>query len=217
MNQSDEAVAIIRRVLDALLLTASETGRAGADLRRACGTLKVTAEAHIYNNTIAEPLGECFELARFAGATWPEMDYIRRGLLAEVPVSLIAVIITQACVLFCLQNQAMIVADTKYKSRQDVEAVQVKMRDAFAQAAETAADDMQGSTFLAITGLSGAVVFYLYDRARPLPRMVRFEFANPGRRSSLPTGFMTMPGAPTSCVTRTRSCIRRSCGARGRR
>lgn len=174
----DEAVGIINRALDGLLMTVSETGRAGSDLRRACGSLKVTAEWHIENNTIAEPLGQCFDLGRLAGATWPEMDYIRRGLVAEEPVSLIAVLITQSCILFCLQNEAQIISATKYKSRQEVESVQKKMRDAFASAAEDAADDMQGSTFLAITGLSGAVIFFLYDRARPLPRMVKFEFAH---------------------------------------
>jgi len=149
----EESVAIIVRVLDALLVTASDTGRAGADLRRACGRLKVTADLHLTNNTIAEPLGECFELGRLAGATFKELDYIRRNLLAEEPVALDAVLITQACILFCLENQALIIAATNYKSRQDVEAVQVQMRDAFAQAAEDAADDMQGSTFLAITAL----------------------------------------------------------------
>jgi hypothetical protein len=164
----DEPVSVINRTLDGLLMTASDTGRAGADLRRACGRLKVTAEIHIANNTIAEPLGECFDLARIAGATWHEIEYIRRVLVAEEPVSLIAVLVTQACILFCLGNQAQIIAATIYKSRQDVEAVQLQMREAFALAAEDAANDMQGSTFLAITALSGAVVFYLYDRARPL-------------------------------------------------
>ena len=52
------------------------------------------------------------------------------------------------------------------------------MRVAFTEGIESAADDMEQETYQALTGLASAVQFYLYETARPLPKMVRFQFGN---------------------------------------
>lgn len=179
-HDNQEAAAIIRRVIDMLLL-APPGGAPSADLRRACGSLKVTAEQRVANNTIAEPLSECFELARLAGADLTDMDHVRRHLTTvEKPVSLIAVLVAQTCVMLCLASEALIISSIKFTSRQDVVLVQERMREAFAHAAETAANWEESQAYMNIASLGGAVTFYLYDRARPLPSMIRFQFAQPG-------------------------------------
>jgi hypothetical protein len=179
-NEIKEAAAIVERAVDLLLRTSGEKqGRTGSDLRRACGDVKAHAESLIYNNKIAVPLANCFYQTLLCGATLSEFDQVRRSVLAETPVALIAVLMKQACVTLCLKNQSLVIAKTKFVSRDDVENVQTQMNDAFAPAEEIAADEMASPTYIALIRLHAAVTFHLCNTARPLPRMLRFEFAAP--------------------------------------
>lgn len=173
-----EGAAIIIRTADMLLGTSQEKkGRTGSDLRRACGDLKSNAESYIVNNIIADKLAECFELTRLVGATLDAFNRIRENLLTEAPVSLIAQLMKSSCLLNSLQQMALAVIDITFTSRDDVDAIREEVSTAFAEASETSADEMESLVYRALVRLHAAVTFHLYDTARPLPRMLRYEFA----------------------------------------
>lgn len=178
-TQINETVAIIRRMLDALLATVPAKGRAGADLRAACGVLRVNAAILLNENTIAKPLGACFEFARQAGATLPQIIRVQQTLAMESPISLPATSVTNACLRFALATESMIIARMVFNSREEVDQVKTTMNDGFNAAEEIAADSMDSITYQALISTHAAVTAYLVETARPLPRMLQFYFAQP--------------------------------------
>jgi hypothetical protein len=175
-----EAAEVARLAADRLLATSNEQkGRSGSDLRRACGDMKANADIYIVRNVIAAKLAECFLQARLTGATLDELNRIREELVANAVTSLVAVLVKQACICFSLQQMSMVLAGLTFASRQDVDRVRAEMNDAFNPAEETAADEMALATYKALVGLHAAVTFHLYETARPLPQMLRFEFGAP--------------------------------------
>ena len=173
-----EGAAIIIRTADMLLATSQEKkGRAGSDLRRACGDLKSSVESYIVNNIIADKLAACFEQTRLVGATLDNFSRIRESVLAEAPVSLIAQWMQSACLSNALEQMALAVTDITFTNRDDVDYVRAEISTAFAEATEAAADAMESLVYRALVGLHASVTFHLYDTARPLPRMLQYEFA----------------------------------------
>jgi prophage DNA circulation protein len=173
-----EAADIVRVATSQLLATSNDQiGRAGSDLRRACGDLAANAEEYITYNQIAPKLAYCFDQARVTGATADEFNRIRQTIVAESAVSLIAVLIKQSCVSFCLQQMSNVIAGMKFVSREDVDYVRGEVNDAFNDAEEVAADEMALVVYRATVSLHAAVTFHLYETARPLPQMLDFQFA----------------------------------------
>jgi prophage DNA circulation protein len=173
-----EAADIIRVATGLLLATSNnQIGRAGSDLRRACGDMAANAEKYITYNQLAPKLAYCFDQARVTGATMDEFNRIREAVVAESAVSLIAVLIKQSCVSFCQQQMSNVLAVTTFVSREDVDFVQGEMNDAFDDAEEIAADAMALVTYRSLISLHAAVAFHLYQTARPLPQMLDFQFA----------------------------------------
>ena len=66
-----------------------------------------------------------------------------------------------------------------FVSRQDVDAIKQQLQQPFQDAEEIAADDMDQMTFQALIALHGAVTNHLVATARPLPRMLGFQFFEP--------------------------------------
>jgi hypothetical protein len=228
-----EAAAIIDLAADMLLATSNDQpqGRAGSDLRRACGDIKAYAETYIVENVIAAKLATCFAQATTTGATMDEFNRIREAILAVpecdvvwanntvyVPgrrvkdaasgavykcliehtsattgafsddraahpnnwgdaLSVLAVLIKHGCVCFCLQQMSSVLAATTFSSRNDVDYVRGEIDIAFRQAEEVAADEMAQEVYRALVTLHAAVMFHLYETARPLAQMLAFEFA----------------------------------------
>jgi prophage DNA circulation protein len=173
-----EAADIVRVATSMLLATSNnQIGRAGSDLRRACGDMAANAEEYITYNQAAPKLAYCFDQARVTGATMDQFNRIREALVAENAVSLIAVLIKQSCVSFCLQQMSNVIAGTVFVSREDVDHVRGEIGAAFDDAEEVAADEMALVVYRALISLHAAVTFYLYQTARPLPQMLNFQFA----------------------------------------
>lgn len=176
--QVREAADIVRVAMAALLATSnSQLGREGSDLRRACGDMIANAESYITYNTVSDKLSYCFNQARVTGATLDEFNRLRSDLEAETPVSLVATLITQSCINFCLQQMSLAVVAMTFVSRSDVDAMRLELNDAFSGAEEVAADAMAQAVYAKLIALHAAVTFYLFQTAKPLPQMLNFEFA----------------------------------------
>ena len=180
MRSSDvrEAADIVRVATGMLLQTSNnQIGRAGSDLRRACGDMAANAESYITYNQIAPKLAYCFNQARVTGATIDEFNRIQEAMVAETPVSLVAVLLTQACVAFSLQQMSLALTTVTFTSRQDVDAVIPQINTAFDQAEESSADAMALVSYRTLVALHAQTTFYLYQTARPLPQILNFQFA----------------------------------------
>jgi prophage DNA circulation protein len=174
-----EATPILQRSLRALLTAAPTRGRPGSDLRSACGSLTANAEVLIAMDQAGPPLANCFDLATKAGATQKQLSYVRSTMMEETPKTVGAVLITNAIIRLCLSSEGRVIAGMTFVTRTDVDQLKQLMNEAFAAAEETAADAMDAMTYQALVQLHAAVTAYLVETARPLPRLIRFQFAAP--------------------------------------
>jgi len=86
-------------------------------------------------------------------------------------------LVKQSIIGFCLASEGLVISDMTFASREDVDVVKADLNAAFAIAEEVAADDMAQMTYQALIKLHAAMIAYLSDTARPLPRMLAFQFA----------------------------------------
>ena len=181
MTRSDanEAAPIVDRMLANLVATVPAKGRAGSDARTAIGDARANAFKLCIYDALGPPLLECFTLARQAGATMQQLDVVRVMLEQEAPTTLGGVLVQNAGIRFCLASEARIIAAMTFVSRQDVDAIRQQMHQPFFDAQEIAADDMDQATFQALVRLNGSMVNHLVSTARPLPRMLNYQFFEP--------------------------------------
>jgi prophage DNA circulation protein len=122
------------------------------------------------------PLVNCFDLVRQAGR--PKSSSIRCVQTeSEQPRTLGGVLVQNSAIYLCLATEARIIAGTTFTSRQDVDALRAALRQPFDGAEEIAADDMDQATFMALIELDAAITNFLVTTARPLPRMIGYQFA----------------------------------------
>jgi len=176
-KDAQEAAPILQRSLDELVTVVPATGRAGSDLRLACGQLWAQAEALLQADAAGPPLANCFDLAVENGATQAQLAVVRNKTLAEAPALLGAVLTKNSIVRMCLAYESEVIVSIQFTSRDDVTALQAEMNDVFAGVEETAADDMDQASFAALVATHAALNGYLTNAARPLPQMLRYAFA----------------------------------------
>jgi prophage DNA circulation protein len=174
-----EAAPIMQRAMMTLAGAGSTLGDTGADLRQACGYLTANALKLIQTDTAGPPLADCFEKARKAGFTQAQLANVRSTVVAEKPVSLGATMIQNSLIEMCLATECRVIALMTFISREDVDLLKLKMNDAFNAMEEIAADDMAQVMYRALVSLHGALMFHLIETARPLPRLLQFEFNPP--------------------------------------
>jgi prophage DNA circulation protein len=178
MDRQDAKAAtpIVQQALRLLLMAAPTQGRPGADLRTACNDLIVDAEALLIANTLAQPLADCFDLAQQTGITQPQLAAVRTTIEQLTPTLLGAVLVQNSIIRLCLVTEAQVIAGMTFVSREDVDVLKAQINDAFNAAEEIAADDMAQMTYQGLIGLHAALMYYLIETQRPLPRMLKYEF-----------------------------------------
>ncbi|MEH2565327.1 hypothetical protein [Bradyrhizobium sp. AZCC 2289] len=181
MKRSDatEAAPIVDRMLANLIATVPPVGRSGSDARTAIGDTRANAFKLCIEDALGPPLDRCFDLARQAGATLQKIDAVRVMIEQESPTTLGGALVMNAGIRLCLATEAAIIAQMTFVSRQDVDAIKLQLLQPFRDAEETAADDKDQAMFQALIKLHGAVTNHLVATARPLPRMLNFEFFEP--------------------------------------
>ena len=174
----EAAGSLVGRVLALLLVAAGadQAGLPGAELRRLAGDLEAAAVRRIRAATLFGPLAECFGLARASGASFAALERVRGAIAAEGGAGAAAALIRVRCIGFCLVQQAQVLADTTFTSRQDVDAAAAVIHPAFSAAEEAAADAGDQEIYRALVTLHAGVTRDLTTRARPLPRLVAYVF-----------------------------------------
>jgi prophage DNA circulation protein len=181
MKRTDatEAAPIVDRMLANLIATVPAKGRAGSDARTAISDTRANAFKLCIQDALGPPLLRCFTLTWQAGASMQQIDVVRQAVEQEAPTTLGGQLVQNAGIRLCLASEARIIAAMTFVSRQDVDAIKAQMHQPFFDAQETAADDMDQATFQALVRLNGAMVNHLVATARPLPRMLNFQFFEP--------------------------------------
>ncbi len=173
-----EVDAIIQRIGPIVLSTAPVTDTTEAALlRRAVGRL--LASDNIEYQPFVERMRISLDLARHAGATLYTMGRVRLAALEEVPESLSAVAVVQAVVRLCLAQEARLVSQIIFASRDDVDATFSYITNAFSDAAEAASDALDAATNIAIIRLQADVIKHLTDVGRQLPRVISYRLGFP--------------------------------------
>ena len=181
MNRAaaEESTELTKLAMLGLLGSVKEYGRTGSDVRRAIGSLLAELPELFVDDAAGEPIANCYELARRAGVSLTRFDIIRNTIDAETPVTFGGRLTKSSLIQFNLCQEAKVIADYEFKSRQDVDRIRDRTNAAFAKSEEAAADMEDSATYMAIVRLHAAVMFHLTETARPLPRMIRFRFAKP--------------------------------------
>jgi prophage DNA circulation protein len=179
----EEAAPIVITTLDALVALAPTRGRPGSDLRTAIGDVKANVKVLLSHDAIGPPLLNCFNLAVTSGISLPQMDHVRAVAAAQTAVLPGAFMVRDGLLEFALAMEGLIIANMTFVSRDHVERVKNSINAAFLPVEEEVADQMDAMTYRALISLHAAIVFHLYATARPLPRMLNFEFIR--RRPSL--------------------------------
>lgn len=175
-EDAKEAVPICNRCLNYMLQVTATRGRTGASFRTAVGDFLADAMRIIQNDKAGPLLDDIFVKSLTAGVTQKQLAGVRAQTELEAPATVGALMIKNALIQFSLATEARIIADMTFISHEDVDLLQLTMNAGFAPAEEIAADDMAQSMFQALISLHAALSFHLVDTARPLPRMLRYQF-----------------------------------------
>jgi prophage DNA circulation protein len=174
-----EAAGIIGRLAKNLATAIPQAGEAGSAARTAIGDLVANAAVLLRTDAIGPSLDQCFDLCRQAGATVYQLEEIRRETSAETPRTLGGTLIKNSAMTLCLAQECAIIAAMVFASRYEVDAIKLAMLGPFNLLEEIAADTMDQATFWELVQLQAATVNHLVTTARPLPRMVNYQFAAP--------------------------------------
>jgi prophage DNA circulation protein len=178
-EDSKEANKIIQTLLDDLSTCISQKGQSGIDARTAIGDLKIQALVLLSQDAIGPQLLNCFDLVVQAGALRTQIDWVRMRLSTiPVPVTVGATMVQNSCIALCLATEADIIGAMTFTSFQDVETVIDSLQEPFQDAIESAADEMDQATYQALLSLASTLVNFLVTTARPLPRMINYQFTD---------------------------------------
>ncbi|WP_375791176.1 hypothetical protein ACE102_07440 [Bradyrhizobium sp. vgs-9] len=177
-TEADECIAIVQRIAPVILATvpSSRKGAAASELRHAVGYMVAHAGDLLASHGFAEQMRSCLDQARMIGATLVAMGQIRSAALGESPISLPATMTVLCTVRLCLAQEARIVGELVFTSRDDASNAAAEMTAAFSDAAEVASDDLDAGSYMAIINLQASVIKRLADVGRTLPRVITYRY-----------------------------------------
>lgn len=174
-----EAKPIVDVTLDALLTWTATRGREGSDLRSIVGDTKAYALPLLQADLIADALIKCFEAAYLAGINLQQMEHVRRTAEAQTAKSVGAILTKDTLIELALSIEGDIIGSISFVTRDDVSRAREMVNASFADVEEHIADEMDAMTWRALIKVHAAISMYLYETARPLPRMLNFRFGMP--------------------------------------
>ena len=178
-HDADEAKPIVDVTLDALLMWTATRGREGSNLRTIIGDTKASTADLLQTDLMGSALIKCFETAYLAGITLQQMEYVRRTAAAQTAVSVGAIMTKDTLIELALAAEAEIIGSMTFVCREDVTNTRALINEAFAEIEEETADQMDAMTWRALVKVHAAISMYMYETARPLPRMLNFRFGTP--------------------------------------
>lgn len=175
----EELYNILLGMTKLLLESSGNAGRVGANVRRIIGDLMGNLASLIRDLKLGIVLNNMFKEATKTGISLFWLDRIINYLFAQNPKRELTTTTVHVCIFFALAQQARIISNTVYTSREDVDALMLKLQRTFSDAKEMAADHMDSMAYYSLVELAAAVTHHLVKTARPLPRLVNYEMPAP--------------------------------------
>jgi prophage DNA circulation protein len=172
-----DAQPIVIRCLQHLAACIPQVGIPAAQARATIGATIAHTATLLAQDTIGPPLQNCFDQVQAVGATQLQIQTVRIYTEAEQPKTLGGTLLQNSCLALCLATEAEIIVGMTFTSRQDIDAMLQTIQAPYARYEEIAADKMDQMTFQGLIGLQAALTNHLMTTARPLPRMIAYEFA----------------------------------------
>jgi len=176
-SERQQLQTIIDHICTYMLQMVSAEGEQAAELRRRVGLVRVNGLFYIQQKTFGSRLWDCFDTARTLPITASVVAMVRYQISQEQPADMIATLVVETAIIFCLTTECIFITQTEFKSRDDVQVMMDRMSKAFNDAREQAADRMDSLTYENLTTLGGSIINHLNSASLALPRMVRFEYA----------------------------------------
>jgi hypothetical protein len=174
-----EAQAIAEVVLVALLGKTPSTGIPGSTFRMAVNTFRANAVSILMADAAGPPLENIFRLAVTNNISYPQAEYVLNVATNQTPATPGGTLIRDSLVQYILAAEGLIISGMTFVSRDDVDAMLQTVQAAFAPVDEALADGIDPMAYRAVISLQAAIVYFLTQNARPLPRMLNFVFARP--------------------------------------
>jgi len=176
LRRDQAALDLIGAILDAILAFsgADDLGTVGADLEAAVGDLRASAPRLLRHGGLHAQLLTCFDLARQTGMTFDTVERLRKTVASLGPADARSIVLQTYSVAFCCIQEAAVVADTAFTSRDEVDRVTGLLAAAFSASQDAMATNGDAATYRALVSLRAAAVRDLTDRARPLPQLVTY-------------------------------------------
>jgi hypothetical protein len=177
LRRDQPTLNLLGAVLDAILSFsgADDLGTIGADLDAAVGDLHANGQRLLRQSAISAPLFNCFDLARQTGMAFDAMERLRTTIAALETTDARAIVIQTRSLVFCCIQEAAILADTTFPSRNEIERVQALATAAFTVSQDATAEIGDSDTYRALVSLRAMMVRDLTDRSRPLPQIVTYN------------------------------------------
>lgn len=170
-----EIEGVVTRLLDLMSATvSSKSGRDSAALRNAIGDMRANFMLYLAQGTFADNLLECFTVIVNMGGELPRLAAVHQQLFLEEPVGQTTGTVVQLAISLCLAAESQVILSIEFTSRDEVDELLKRTREAFDTARELSADSSDPSFYKTLTSLAGSVTRYLADTARPLSRIVTF-------------------------------------------
>lgn len=179
LRRDQPTLDLLGAILNAILAYsgADDLGTVGADLDAAVGDLRANGQRLLRQAAISAPLFNCFDLARQTGMAFDAMERLRTTIAALETADPRAALIKTRALVFCCIQEAAILADTTFGSRNEIERVQALATAAFTVSQDATAAAGDTDTYRALIGLRAIMVRDLTDRSRPLPQIVTYDLA----------------------------------------
>lgn len=171
-----EALTLLEAILHRLaLMPRGGASEDSAQLRRLCGELLAYAPGGLKSGDMGARLAACFATARKAGANAEDFARLRIATEAMTAIYDMGRTVLVAAIRFALVEEFRALAARRFTSRAECEAIRERMKIAFDAAIDVAADRGEYAAMRALTALHAAVAFDLYERGRPLPRLIDYR------------------------------------------
>jgi hypothetical protein len=150
-------------------------------MRMQASYFRVNAERLIRADAAGLPLQSIFQLSQQNGISLAQMDQVRLTAVNYTPVPTLpgAIVVWNSLIQFALATQALIIANTTFISRNEVEVARQIVQTAFPPMQEIIADQMDSVGYMMLTSTYAAIISHLTNTERPLPKMLTYRFAAP--------------------------------------
>jgi hypothetical protein len=177
---------IIGHICDYISNMVSAKGEQAASMRRQIGDLRSFGLDYLEDKTFGTNLLAIFTSALTLPITADRVAFVRQQLYGETPTGMIAILVVDTAILYCLTTESIFITRETFTSRNEITDLMKRMKTGFDQARDTAADRFDSATYQNLNYLAGSLINHLNSVALQLPSIVYFNY-----QASMPSLYLS--------------------------